>query len=274
MSAREPFAPAVSIVTGGASGIGLALARALVARGGHVVIADLNRDAADRVATELSAAGPGSASGYGVDVADRAAMEALVAHTVEQRGRLDLMVNNAGILFAGPFEETTDRHWDTAIDVNLRGVVNGCRAAYPVMQRQGGGSILNTGSLAGLMPAPVMTPYTATKWAVVGFSQALRAEATPKGIRVSVLCPAYVETPLIDEPFEPTSGYAEGSFRKNIKALQPRLIQPETVAEKALEGLERDRAVIQVGTLAQFLSRAQRFVPKAVELGIRVQARR
>lgn len=268
------FAPAVSIVTGGGSGIGRALATELVCRGGHVVVADIDAARAEQVADELNARGPGTAAAAQVDVTDSAALRALVHDTAAERGRLDLMCNNAGILFAGPFAETDHRHWDAAIAVNLRAVIEGTHAAYEVMAKQGNGNILNTGSLAGLMPAPVMTPYTTTKWAVVGFSQALRAEASRAGVNVSVLCPAYVETPLIDEVYEPTDSYQTGSFRKNIKMLQPKMLQPGTVAEKALAGLARKKAVIPVGALAQFLWRAQRFNPKGVELGNRVQARR
>jgi short-subunit dehydrogenase len=268
------FAPAVSIVTGGGSGIGRALATELVCRGSHVVVADIDGARAEQTAAELNARGPGSASAAQVDVTDAKALRELVENTAAERGSLDLMCNNAGILFAGPFAETDARHWDAAIAVNLRAVVDGTHAAYAVMAKQGHGHILNTGSLAGLMPAPVMTPYTTTKWAVVGFSQALRAEATRAGVNVSVLCPAYVETPLIDEVYEPTESYRTGSFRKNIKLLQPRMLKPETVAQKALAGLAAKRAVIPVGGLAQFLWRAQRFNPKGVELGNRVQARR
>jgi NAD(P)-dependent dehydrogenase (short-subunit alcohol dehydrogenase family) len=115
-------------------------------------------------------------------VRDGQAVRDLVATTVADHGRLDVMVNNAGVLFSGPFEETTDAHWDRALDVNVRGVIDGARAAYDQMLTQPqGGWILNTASLAGLMPAPWMTPYTTSKWAIVGFSRALRAEAAGLG---------------------------------------------------------------------------------------------
>jgi NAD(P)-dependent dehydrogenase (short-subunit alcohol dehydrogenase family) len=273
------YRPGTAIITGGASGIGRALAACLVAGGTYAVLADRDYPAAERAAADLSAGGPGRAVAAELDVTDAAAVHALVDSVAAQRGRLDLMANNAGVLFAGAFEETTDRHWDVAIAVNLRGVVEGARAAYDIMaaQRRGrerAGVILNTASLAGLIPGPTMAPYTTTKWAVVGFSQALRAEVRRHGIQVNVLCPGYVDTKLIDEVFEPGPTYAVGRFRANIKALQPRLLTADEVAAAAVRGIERDRPVIPVGGFAQLSWRAQRFAPGVVRQSTRLQAAR
>lgn len=153
MKLRRPFTPRVSIVAGGAAGIGLEIARELVGRGSHVVVADIDGAAADRAAAEL-----GNATAAQLDVGDAEGVRQLVAETVGAHGRLDVMVNNAGVLFSGPFEETTDAHWARAVAVNIQGVVNGARAAYDQMLTQpDGGWIVNTASLAGLMPAPWMT---------------------------------------------------------------------------------------------------------------------
>ncbi|MCA0178401.1 MAG: SDR family oxidoreductase [Actinobacteria bacterium] len=274
----EHFAPRVGIVTGGAHGIGRALAAEVVARGGLAVLADRDDEGARTTAAELTALGPGRAVAEHLDVADSAAVQALVEKVAAEHGRLDLMANNAGILFSGPLEEFTDHHWSTAIDVNLRGVVAGTRAAYAVMAQQESrrgrpaGVILNTGSLAGLIPAPRMAPYTSTKWAVVGFSQAVRHEAASHGIQVNVLCPGYVDTKLIDEVFEPTASYVRGSFRRNTKALQPRLLTPEVVARKAFSGIEKDKPVIIVGGFAHLSARAMGVAPAVVRAGSRLQA--
>jgi len=158
----------VAIVTGGASGIGRALGAALVARGDRVVLADVA--AAAEVADQLNAAGPGAATAAAVDVRDAAAVAHLVTETAEVHGQLDLMFNNAGIRMGGPVEELTVAHWRRAIEVNLLGVVHGVAAAYPLMLRQGHGHIVNTASLAGLVPMPGAAPYTASKAAVVGLS--------------------------------------------------------------------------------------------------------
>ncbi len=182
--------PRVSLVTGGASGIGLALSRALLQRGGTVVIADVDELAAQRAAGDLGA----GAVAMALDVTDREAVRATVDAVLAEYGSLDLLANNAGAGMGGDVEELTDRHWDRALTLNLGGVVYGVRAAYPVMVRQGSGVILNTASLAGLMPVPSMLPYTTTKWGVVGLSLGLRAEAAPKGSR-STSCVRPSSTP-------------------------------------------------------------------------------
>ena len=144
----------VAIVTGGASGIGLALGTALVQRGWHVVLADLQDVAAKEHADRLTRTGPGSAVGVHVDVRDADAVARLVESTHAEHGQLDLMVNNAGIAHRwGEPEELELVHWDRIIDVNLRGVIHGCHAAYPLMMRQGHGQILNVASSAGLIPS-------------------------------------------------------------------------------------------------------------------------
>lgn len=270
---RAPFAPRVSIVTGGAAGIGLAIARELRARGSHVVLADLDLEAAERAAADLG--GPDGASAALVDVRDADAVRALVADVVARHGRLDVMVNNAGVLFSGPVEETTDRHWDTALAINVRGVVVGARAAYDVMRRQpGGGRILNLAPLAGLMPAPWMTPYTTSKWAVVGFSRTLAAEAAGEGVHVTVACPGYVDTTLLDSVVDPTASVRPGGFRDSATGLQRRLLTPDEVAAAAVGGLADGRRVVVIGWFAQLMSRANRFAPLAMDLGVRREAAR
>src|SRR3954453_21480548 len=161
----------VAIVTGGGSGIGAALCRALGARGDTVVVADIDGASAQRTADEVR----GTAAK--VDVRDAAAVQALVDDTVAEHGRLDLIFNNAGIGVGGDALELTVAHWDRIIDINLRGVVHGVQAAYPVMAREGSGSIVNPASMAGLTQTPFLAPYVATKHAVVGLSLSLREEA-------------------------------------------------------------------------------------------------
>jgi NAD(P)-dependent dehydrogenase (short-subunit alcohol dehydrogenase family) len=188
----------IAIITGAASGIGQALASALVARGDTVVVADIDGDGAERAAGELARGGPGAARPTVVDVRDAGAVQALVDQTRGQYGRLDVMVNNAGVAVGGEASELLLAHWDRVIDVNLRGVVHGVQAAYPVMIGQRSGHIVNTASLAGLLPSPGLTPYAMTKHAVVGLSLSLRAEAAGYGVRVTAVCPGVVDTPILD----------------------------------------------------------------------------
>lgn len=242
----------VSIVTGGASGIGLALGTALVHRGWHVVLADLQDVAAKQHADRLTHTGPGTAVGVHVDVRDADAVARLVEATHAEHGQLDLMVNNAGIGIGGEPEELELVHWDTIIDTNLRGVIHGCHAAYPVMLRQGHGQILNVASLAGLIPSVgQMAPYAATKFAVVGLSHALRAAGADRGIRVSVLCPGWIDTPLLDGAWPedlpvPPSFAAARTLRETLVAAGVRIYPVDRLAEDTLRGLERDRAVLVI----------------------------
>ena len=175
MFSRSDFSPQVSIVTGGGSGIGLAIAAELVARGSSVVVADIDPVKAQGAATRL---GP-SASPATLDVADADAVTALVDRVVEERGRLDVMVNNAGVAIGGLLEELDERHWAKALDVNLRGVIHGVTAAYPHLRRQGHGSILNTASLAGLIPAVLLSSAPLAAPRAVVMSAASTSASTP-----------------------------------------------------------------------------------------------
>jgi NAD(P)-dependent dehydrogenase (short-subunit alcohol dehydrogenase family) len=252
----------VSIVTGAASGIGRAIAAALVRRGDIVLVADLAGEAVAAVASELSQAGPGRAQHATVDVRDAAAVDTLVQSAYHEHGRLDLMVNNAGIAVAGGVDELTLDHWDMIIDVNLRGVVHGVHAAFGRMKERRTGQILNTASLAGLYAPPMMAPYAAVKHAVVGLTLSLRAEAAPYGVRVSALCPGFVDTPMLDHV---NPGLAQTAASRAGRAaatrLQRRPYPPEALAADALRGLARDQALIVTPTFARAVWLTNRLVP-------------
>src|SRR5882757_5566157 len=184
-----------AIVTGAGSGIGAALCRALVTAGATVVCTDIDGEAAERTAATLGA----SARSARADVTDAAAVQGAVDEVVDRAGRLDLMFNNAGIVWGGDTELLTLEQWNAIIDVNIRGVVHGVAAAYPLMVRQGSGHIVNTASMGGLMAAGLLTSYVMTKHAVVGLSLALRSEAAAYGVGVTAICPAAVNTPILDK---------------------------------------------------------------------------
>jgi NAD(P)-dependent dehydrogenase (short-subunit alcohol dehydrogenase family) len=189
----------IVIVTGAASGIRLALASALAVRGDTVVVAGRDGDSAERAARQLARHGPGAATPAVVDVRDAAAVRALVEGTCDRYGRLDVLVNTAGVAVGGEAQELLLARWDRVIDVNLRGVVHGVHAAYPVMIAQRSWHIVNVASLAGLLPPPGLTPYAMTKHAVVGLSLSLRAEAAGYRVGVTAVCPAVVDTPMLDK---------------------------------------------------------------------------
>jgi len=234
----ESFAGKIAIITGGASGIGRAVGEQLVRHGARVVLADISADPVRATAEAI-----GAASAATVDVRDAVAVERLVSSTVAEHGRLDYLFNNAGIAIMGEARNMTLADWTQLIDVNLRGVVNGVVSAYPVMIRQGSGHIVNTASLAGLIPTPGATGYATTKHAVVGLSTALRAEAAELGVKVSVVCPGVIDTPLKYG----TRLINPGANReKLLNNLPVKLYPVEACARDILRGVARNRAIIVV----------------------------
>jgi NAD(P)-dependent dehydrogenase (short-subunit alcohol dehydrogenase family) len=248
------FSGRTAIVTGAGSGIGAALSRALGAAGAHVVCADLDEVAAARTASSVT----GSARPALLDVTDGAAVQALVDEVVAQHGRLDLMFNNAGITFIGETQDLSLAQWDAIIDVNLRGVVHGVAAAYPVMIRQGGGHVVNTASMGGLMAAGLITSYVATKHAVVGLSLALRTEAAAHGVGVTVVCPAAVETPILDQG-EIGTVRGRDYYLKGQGIRKP--LDPDDLAAQVLAAVAANRAMVVAPRQARMAWRVGRFAP-------------
>ncbi|MBV9320043.1 MAG: SDR family oxidoreductase [Mycobacterium sp.] len=235
------FAGKQAIVTGAGSGIGAALCRALVADGADVLCTDIDGEAAARTSDSLT--GPGAARSARLDVTDAAAVQHAVDDVVARCGRLDLMFNNAGIAWGGDTELLTLEQWNAIIDVNIRGVVHGVAAAYPVMLRQGHGHIVNTASMAGLTAAGQITSYVMTKHAVVGLSLALRSEAISRGVGVLAICPSAVETPILDKGavggFVGRDYYLRGQGMKTA-------YDPDRLARETLQAIERNKALLVV----------------------------
>jgi NAD(P)-dependent dehydrogenase (short-subunit alcohol dehydrogenase family) len=271
----EGFAQKTAIVTGAASGIGRALSAALVARGTQVVLADVDAAGVDDAARTLGATGTVEAAA--LDVRDTDAFAALVARTVERHGGIDYLFNNAGISIGGPTHELTAAHWERIIDVNLRGVVNGLLAAYPVMVEQRRGHLVNTASGAGLVAPPFVTAYAATKHAVVGLSTGLRPEAALHGVRVSVVCPGSIETPILDRPVDPDlplTRSAPVTARRYLAAVKQRPSSADRFAERVLRQVARNRGIIVEPPNARALWYLQRLSPRLVDTVGRSLARR
>jgi NAD(P)-dependent dehydrogenase (short-subunit alcohol dehydrogenase family) len=252
----------------------------LVGQGAHVVLADLDGDRAERVAGELAAeatAAGGSVAAVMLDVRDRAAVKALVDDVAARRGRLDFMFNNAGIVIGGRTHTMSGEHWDRVIDVNLMGVVNGVVAAYPLMAAARHGHIVNTASTAGLAPAVMVAAYSASKHAVVGLSGALRAEAATVGVRVSVLCPGSVDTPILDaEPPGDLPSFTAPTMtgREYMATVGLKPIPAPQFARAALRGVERNKGVIVAPASAKAVWYLQRLAPGLVDMVGRRTARR
>lgn len=188
----------ISIVTGGNSGIGYALCEELLKRGGTVYLAGRDQKKVAEAAGHLSAFRDRVRTLI-VDVTKQEQVQKAIERTAKEAGRLDMLFNNAGIFKPMLFETGTLDDWRAMIDTNLWSVIYGVQAAIPIMLRQGSGHIVNTSSLAGLVPYPMQVIYDTTKYAVVGLSESLRYEYAEKGIRVSVICPGDIATPVFSK---------------------------------------------------------------------------
>jgi NAD(P)-dependent dehydrogenase (short-subunit alcohol dehydrogenase family) len=240
------FDGATAVVTGGASGIGRALSEELAKGGCEVILADLQIELAEEVASEIRESG-GQAKAVEVDVIDFFAVEQLVQETVGRTGRLDYIFNNVGIGIGGNVNHYSIEDWNQMINVNLRGVINGVQVAYPIMMNQGFGHIINTASMAGLIPSPGAVAYATAKYAVVGLSTSLRAEAAPLGLRVSVICPGVIRTPILEGGGKYGKMLIEipaEKIQQMWKKLRP--MPPNIFANKALHLVAKNKAIIIV----------------------------
>lgn len=255
---EERFGGRVALITGGASGIGRAVARRLVELGAEaIILTDVDAEQLERTSWALG----GEAAGVyamPLDVTRSRDWKTVVAEVVAEHGRIDDFFNNAGIGVAGLLRDTTVDDWQRLVDVNVMGVVRGVDAVYPVMREQGAGHIVNTASVAGLIPAVLMPAYSATKHAVFGFSMTLAAEAIHFGIDVSTVCPGIVNTPIIQN-LDAKGFDTEEALEQNKVPLIP----VEECAETMLVGMLRKDEIIVVGDMAKTAWRAFRVSPVA-----------
>lgn len=257
---------AIALITGGGSGIGAAVGSLLAEQGDTVILADVNVDAADDVAGRIVASG-GHAESAALDVRDPQAFARLADRVVADHGRIDLLFNNAGIGVGGVIEDLTHEHWQRVVDVNVMGVVNGIRAVYPHMISQGDGHIVNTASLAGLLPSPLLAPYSMTKHAVVGLTVSLRPEAALHGVRVSALCPGATETPMLDSRGPEDLAPHEGMSARELltKASGGEIYPVEDLAQDFLRGVRANKTLIVAPRRARMAWRFYRLLPGPFE---------
>jgi len=258
----------VAFVTGGASGIGLGIVKALLGAGAKVAIADLRQDHLDAALQEIGDRGLRErAHGLKLDVSDRSGMARAAAEVEKRFGKVHVLVNNAGVGVEGPLRRATYDDWDFGLGVNLGGVINGIQTFVPRIRAHGeGGHVVNTASLAGLVWMPsFMAIYTTSKAAVVALSECLRDDLIPDHIGVSVLCPGPVKSNIHQagrnrpDRFRGTSGFAESEAQLAQRVVSPLWMDPEAVGEKVLRAIRNEEFyIITHGEWREaFMQRAQ-----------------
>ena len=250
-----------ALVTGAGSGIGRATAELLARRGAGLVICDIDEQRLSVASEELGAFG-GKVMARRVDVSSAADMEGFATAVIAELGPPDILMNNAGVGVAGTLVDTPVEDWNWAIGINILGVVNGCRLFVPAMIESGRrGHVINLASAAGYTPVPGLSTYGATKFAVLGLSQALRMELADTKVGVTAVCPGVVNTDIVRASRMRGELATEASRRKTIDSYVKRGYGPEKVARKILKAVDRNRAVAPVSPEAWMMYYGMRFLP-------------
>ncbi len=247
------------LVTGAGSGLGRALATRFATAGADVLVSDVDLAAAEAVAKEL-----GQAS-IELDVTSGAAWQAALERCQETWGGLDVLVNNAGVGAGGRFERISIEDWDWIWEINLKGVVRGCRTFVPLFKDQRAGHIVNVASLAGIMNLPAMSSYNVTKAGVISLSETLRHELEPYGVHTTVVCPAYFRTNLGDRLRTPDSGLAV--LMDKLMASSP--VSAEDVAGQVYDAVAGKRFLVLTHPDGRRSARLKRLLPRLADNQVR-----
>jgi NAD(P)-dependent dehydrogenase (short-subunit alcohol dehydrogenase family) len=258
----------VAVVTGAASGIGRATALALAREGTDIVLSDINEDRLNEVRAEMESLGR-KALTVRADVSKLADIQNLFAASIAAMGRVDILMNNAGVHMMGPIENVTLADWEWIVGINVWSVIYGIHVFLPHMLERGSGHIVNTGSIAGLNPiGEASIPYAATKCAVVGISEGLASYLRPKGIGVTVVCPGFVLTNIgkggrlipgrdgLDEPRNTLyRAFSEEATPEQVavlsQILQAEIVSAESVAEKVTQAIKENKVRVLTHSGAQ-----------------------
>jgi NADP-dependent 3-hydroxy acid dehydrogenase YdfG len=252
----------VAVITGAGSGIGRATALALARRGCHLALADINLEGLKESAWMLSTLSV-RVTTHPLDVADRAAVRALPAAVMDAHKRVDLLVNNAGVALGGSFEQVDEDDFDWLMDINFNGVVRMTRAFLPLLRQSDEARIVNLSSIYGIVSPPGQAAYSASKFAVRGFSNALRHELEDSTVAVSVVHPGGVATAIARNARVPQGAPADEIARGRKLSEKLLRMAPDTAGEIIVRGIERRQARILVGNDAKFVSFLERLAPVA-----------
>lgn len=260
-----------ALITGGSSGIGKAIAYRLAEAGYDLVLAARGPEALLAVAEDLRSRFSIQAIGIPTDVRDSQQVETLVQKAIQELGRVDVLVNNAGIYASGPVEQFSLEDWHRTIDTNLWGYIHTVQALLPHFLAQGSGRIVNICSISGKVPMPYLVPYTTSKFAIAGFSQALNTELSPKGIRVSGIYPNLIRTGLTERGIFRGQDAEDRQVRQQQveETMQmPTTEKPEDVANAVWHAISQDRPEVVVGT-AKLMGGIQKLLPRLTQWSLR-----
>jgi short-subunit dehydrogenase len=256
-----------ALVTGAASGIGRAIAVRLAEEGVRLFLLDVDEAGLANIVAEARREGV-EAIGRRCDVGEPAEISAAVAAVLERWGGVDILVNNAGITYYGHTDRMSAEHWDQVLRVNLHSHVQFTRELLPSLLARREAHVLNVASILGLVGMPKVSAYCTTKFALVGFSQSLRAEFAREGLGVTVLCPGFVRTNLF------ASAPLEESAAEHKAPPELMCMAPERVAAAAIKAIRRNRPLVVLGPLARLLYGVERFMPWVMDLAFHLGRRK
>lgn len=264
---QTPRSAPVVVISGAGAGLGAAMAQAFADDGYRVVVTDQHAERAEAVAGALSGEGHWAC---GLDVTDSEQWAALDSAVGERYGRIDVLINNAGVATGGMLGETPLDDWQWVLDIDLMGVVRGCHQFVGRFRSQGYGHIVNVASFAGLAGAPAIASYGTAKAGVVALSEMLRAELAPAGVEVSVLCPAFVKTQLTETMRAPDDDYARRVQRWMAKSG----VSAADVAAIVLGAVKRPKFMLLTHRDTRWMHRLKRFFPELYFRVLMKQARK
>jgi NAD(P)-dependent dehydrogenase (short-subunit alcohol dehydrogenase family) len=255
----DKFTNKTIIITGAASGIGRGLAEAFAQQNAILLLLDINENLLKEVAQKIQQSGANVEFAV-LDVCDEAKTKQLWNDFANKQGRLDYVFNNAGYGMAEEAQDIPTEQWLKMVNVNLMGVIYGAMEAFKIMKEKGGGHIINTASLAGLIGAPGSLPYATTKSAVVGFSKSLRVEGAAFNIKVTALCPGFIDTGIYENAW--TGGIPNKLFRKTIPL---KIIPLAEAITETIRGVEKNEQLIVFPRYAKILYWIGRLMPARLE---------